>query len=318
MLIKTLDEFQQYVRIVGIFPVETLIASVPDTQANYFPDVLGDELLNDLDAWYEIGDDKPDIPRYSALLPYVQRALARFTIFMASPELDVTITGSGIGVIMNQNIAPASADRVKKFDNANEERGWDNIETLLIFLEDHLSDYPEWVNSPAYTMDVRNLINSAIDFDFFYNIQRSRLKFKSLRPVMDNIEMLKIRKVISDELFDRILNEIKTGSITDPIKKILKKLQFSVANYTMADAMDGDKYQGHDQTVNENRFNRDLALFLSNGDKYLADVRTTIDTNPDDYPEYVNSPIYIGNTNYGFTNAKDNTIFVFGGSNASN
>lgn len=310
-LIKTIEEFQKYVRLQGTLNIETIIVSVPDAQDKYLRNILGDDLLNDLDTWYNM-DELTDSDAYSVLLPYVQRALARFTIFVVSPELDVQITSSGIGVVSNANLAPASSDRVKKFDQANEQRGWNNVESLLRFLEENKDDYDEWTGSPAYTLAIRNMVNSAIDFDKIFSIDQSRLIFNQYRAIMDDIDLIKIKPAISEDMFDELITEIQAGEISDENQKILPLLQRAEVYFSISNKLDDSKYKNITDQVNITILDRDIKIYNAKAETFLSQALAIMKKTPDDYPEYRDSDVF-DTTVWAYENKKDNTIFVMGG-----
>ena len=313
-LIKTVAEFKEYVRIAGTISLETLMASIPDAQEKYIRPILGDDLLDALDEYYN-DDDATDDEAFEALIPCVQRPLARFTLLIASPEIDVTVTDSGIAVIMNQNLAPASSDRVKKYDHSNEKRAWDNIETLIRFLEANESDYDTWVDSSAYTLAKRNLVNSALEFDAILNIDKSSLYFSRIRSLLDDADLLFIKPSISAELFATILEEVQAGDISAEIEAILPYLQRAEVFYAAGEGIDSSKYEN--AGLSQIFLERDMAMYSRKAEQYLGEARKIIDLNPDDYPDYRDSDVYVGlnddsETDYTvFDNTdEDNHIFV--------
>jgi hypothetical protein len=310
-LIKTISEFQKFVRLQGTISDDTIMVAVPDAQEKYIRQILGDELLADLELWYNL-EDPTEMDHYTALLPYVQRALARFTIFVVSPELDVNVTSSGIGVVSSDHLAPASSDRVAKFDKNNELRGWDNVETLLRFLENNAADYPEWVASEGYTLSIRNLVNSATEFDRIFSIGKSRLMFNNYRPVMDDVDMLRIYPVISEDLFTRIITEIKAKNITSAVKAILPLLQRAEVYFAAVDKIDRSNYNGVGVEMNLTMLNRDIELYTSKAKTYLSQALAIMNANIADYPEYRDSGIYNASDSE-YENKQENPIYVFGG-----
>ena len=319
-LIKSIEEFKKFIRTGGSINLEGIIASIPDAQDKYLRDILGSELLTDLDEWHNLDEGiQPTVAAYETILPYAQRALARFTLFLASPELDVILTDSGIGVVSTDNLTPASSDRVKKYDQSNEKRGWDNIETLLRFLEANQDDYPEWVSSDAYTKAIRNLVNSAEEFDSIVNIDKSRLYFSRIRNLIDDADLLHIKPTISSELFDSILDQIKGSNVSEENQKILPFLRRAEVFYTAIESLDREKYDGTGVQINLQFMQRDIDNYTRKAEQYLSEARKILDNNPDDYPEYRDSDVYVGLTDDGDTNyrtfdntADDNHIFVMG------
>lgn len=313
-LIKNITELKQYVKVAETLPQDVINVCIPDAQEKYIRNVLGDELLEDLDTWHSM-TSPTEVEAYSALLPYVQRALARFALLIASAELDVTITSSGIGVVSTQNLAPASADRVKKLNESNEQRGWDNIETLIRFLEENKDDYPEWVASSAYTLSIRNMVNSAVEFDSIIPINKSRLYFSRIRPILDDIDILKIKAAISTELFDAIVTQLRADDVSEANAVILPYLKRAEVYYAAVDSIDKAKYSDGD--ISKILLNRDIDTYTNKADAFLMEVRKVLDKNPDSYPLYRDSDQYLGldedgNTQYtGFDNTDDEAkIFV--------
>lgn len=317
-LIKSISEFEKYVRTAGALNFETIKSAIPEAQDKYLRDILGDDLLSDIDLWHNLDDEvKPSVEAYEAILPYIQRAIARFTLVICSAEIDVHLTDSGIAVISNQNLAPASSDRVKKFNDENERRGWDSIETLLRFLEANKTDYPEWVSSTAYTLAIRNLVNSAEEFDRIININKSRLYFSRVRNLLDDADNLHIKKAISAELFAVIISQLKSGTITDAINTILPDLKRAEVFYAAIDSLDRSKYDGVGVQVNLQFMQRDIDNYKLKAEQYLGMVREVLDLNPDNYPEYRDSDQYVGVNTDGVTDYslfdntdEENHIFV--------
>lgn len=312
-LFKTLDELREYIKLPADINEEPLLEAVEEAQDKYLIDTLGETLLTDLDAWHNM-QNPPAVDAYSAVLPYVQKPLARLALVIAMPELDVVITDSGIGVVSNQNLTPASRERVDKFMQSNENRGLDGLETLLRFLEKNKDDYPEWTESDAYTLATRNLVNTADEFSEIYNIGKSRLKFMRYRPVINDVEAITIMPAISGELYNEILTQVKSGNVSAANNKILPYLKKAVVFFAAAENLDKSKYEGTGVEINKAFMQRDIDTLQNKAKHMLSKVITTLETTPDDYPLYKASDAYRESTDLRtYKNEEDNTLFVFGG-----
>lgn len=320
-IIKTVEDFQKYVNVTGTLKIDSIQPFIEDAQNAYLREFLDETLLGELDEfvvsatipeWDDFTEEEATAA-ITKLLPYVQCALAKFSLYIASPFLDLKVTDSGFAVVQNTNLAPASTDRVKRFTDATLKAGYDNIETLLRFLEKYKANYPSWVAGKGYTLATRYFINSAEEFNKHVNIDNSRLKFRQLMTTMEDVEILQVEPVISTELADVIRNSVRDGDTSENNLKILLYLRKAIANLTYYQAgISPDKMPaGSNVSVELAK----LENYQRMGNHYMAEVKKVIDANPDNYPEYKDSAIYDSTkTSYNlFENSADNPSFVFGG-----
>ena len=295
-LITTIEDFKKYLKVAGTLKIDSLTPFIKDAQAKYeyLRRWLGKDLLDLLNEYYNAEEIEADAA-LDALLPYVQNALAKFTMYLAAPALDLQITEGGFAVVSNNNLTPASQQRVQAFRDGMLEQGWNAIEDMLAFLESNAVSYDDWVASEGYTETFSNFVRNAAQFDKIIPINGSRLRFQQLRTEMDNVCLLKIFPVISKDLADVIFAELKSGEVSEENQKILPYLQRAEAHLTAFAAGMGDKHE-------------------NTGNAFLAEVKKIIDAEPDDYPEYRDSDSYDDTkTSYRtYENKSENKIFNFG------
>ena len=303
-IIKFSAEAKEFFPVAITVDLDNILPKFPDVINKYIQPFLGKEQLALLETWYD--DNKPEetftpeegepetVQYLEKLLPYVQRILVRFAIFMSVDELDLMLTNSGFVVTSNASVTPASPDRVAKFKKSMEQAGWDAVELLLRFLEDNESDYTTWKASTAYTKAVRGFVNAASEFDD--KVMISRLDFHRYRLTMDRIEYEKIIPVISQDLYDAIKAEILEDDVSEDNAVILPLLKNALIFFTAAEEID-KKYEG-------------IAKH------YLTDVKKILNANPDNYEAYRDSGLYeVDVINYPpYENTEDSTGFVFGSS----
>lgn len=292
-IIKQIGEIQEYFPASLTVDIKILQPYFPDVIDKYIKPFLGKEELALLEAWYD-GNKDPDDSVYASLLPYVQRALARFAIFLSVAQNDLKMTNAGFAVTSNQNMSPASTERVKAFTASIEKSSWDAIEMMLRYLEENKTDFDAWAASEAYTLATKNFVNSAVEFDKTVNIEQSRLAFHRMRNTIDRIEYLKIEPVISKDLADDIKSEITADNVSAANAVILPLIKKAVIFYTAAEEID--------------------PKYLGMAEHYINDIRKTLDATPDDYPLYRDSGLYVAEIrNYPpYINTADNAFFVFG------
>lgn len=266
---------------------------IPDAQRKYIRPFLGAELFDKVVEWSkEKPEETPEDEKLKALYPYVVAALSRFTFFLAAPHLNLHIGESGFGVVESSNIAPASENRVNKFMASLEQLAWDNMEEMIRFLEEKKDDYPLWVSSSAFTLETKNLINSATLFNKFVDIDQSRLTFHRLRQTLTNVEQMYVKPMISEAQFDVFVEKIRDNEPFDEIEKAaLTHLQAFVANKAAHLALQ--------------RETLDVAQF------HLVEARDLMNRNPDEFPKFKDSDKYLGNTKpyKPYENTDDSGIF---------
>lgn len=291
MLITT-EQAKDHLKINATLNEATFAPFIPDAEKKYVKPFVGKELFALLDTW-AIGQDAEENPELAALYPYVVAVVSRGTMFIASPHMDLNIGESGFSVTSTQNLSPASRERVKDYKESLEDLTWSNVESLLQFLEENKIDYPDWVASDAYTMQVRNLINSAVQFDKEVDIDQSRLTFQKLRKHMDNVEEMRVKTLISPELFNYLIGKIKNGTdLSTNESKLVEHLRTFVANEVASKHLD-----------------RDTAYVAQ---YHYNEARTLINKYPDDFPLYRDSDYYDGAQPFfsDYENSDESAIFM--------
>jgi hypothetical protein len=315
MLFTDINQVKDYIPLNTEQDIAKVKPHLKRAEQKYIKTYLGNELYQTIhDYVNDTTEGKTSDDALDALLPYVLNPLALFAYKDAIPQLNVVATSTGFAIIQNANLVPASKQRTDELRDSQEEAAWDAIESLLEFLEENKADYDDWVDSTAYSLAQRNLINSAMEFTRFANINTSRLAFMRLRAVMDNVENITIADSISIELLTAIKNELKDDDLSNENKVIIENLQRALANLSIAD----QKIQPDKDATNIYAvftIADDIReQFRKTGMNYLSKVLDIIKKTPDDYPAYKDSDKYTADTtNTPFENTQESSIFVFGG-----
>lgn len=155
------------------------------------------------------------------------------------PQLDLVLTPTGFGVVSNQNLAPASADRVKNLlqqvTNAYEDT-YDRCLELLVGTD--------WAETALARVNIPNLIYTARQLKMYVDfpdadVHRSRLL--EFRTKMYQAEE-KVMQRVSAEFFDYLLEQTRKNSYTREetamVDYICKFVGFCIAkNYSAAKSM---------------------------------------------------------------------------------
>lgn len=235
MLVRSTDTFKEYFPQTTVDDFDKFRPHVQTAEDKYIIPYLGRDTYNRLNDYLDAGEAPAD-ESLSGLLYHAQRSTVYFAYRVSVPIRNVVDTPNGFGIVQNSNLAPASAQRTNELKGGVDEYGWNAIDVMLQYLEDHRTDFPEWYDSPVSTLAFRNLINNATEFGQYVKLEGfSRVAFQALRPVMDNVEMLIIANKIGADTLTALMEAMKTDTLTDDDKKVLAPLKRAMANLTLSE-----------------------------------------------------------------------------------
>lgn len=203
------------------------------------------------------------------------------TYYEQIPHLDLVLTPTGFGVVSNENVVPASPDRVKTlrqqvknaYDDAYDDAIWAMLGT-------------DWVKTVCGLIHVNSLYIAARDLRSYAgmpNAHRSDL-LSRLVQIAEAEEY--IRRTISAEFFEVLLGMIRSNAIDDAHFVLVYELKVAIGAW-----LSGSR----------NVFRMKV-----------ANVINRMEDNIDDYPEYRSSEAYqVKHFEY-YQNAKDDTTYFFG------
>jgi len=198
---------------------------------------------------------------------FVQAIVAYKAYSDGIPHFDLVETESGFAIVSTDKLAPASQQRVAALQAGMYRKLSEAIESFLEFLEETVSLHTEWKGSPTYTLLSDTYIVTLKEFIRYVFYSGSRMEFVAMKPAMLNAIHLKIEPVISAELSDVIIEELRDEELSMANEDIIRDLRFAFANFTLG--------------------NEDIAQ------AYLARVRKKLFGNPEDFPAFMASDIYI-------------------------
>jgi hypothetical protein len=260
MFCATIESLKKYLPTVINSEYEKYQAEVLDANRWLRNDVIGAEFFDSVEA----GDYFEDI---DALTAHCESVVARKAYLEGIPSFDLTETSAGFVVTRNENQAPASPERVKKLQDSIAHRLTDAVESLLQYLEEHTDYHAIWKGSPTYALLTDTYIHTLTEFRRYALWPGSRIEWIAAKPSMLNVIRLKIEPVISSELSEAIIEQLRDGHLVDPNDTIIENLKFAFANFCIGE---------------ENA-----------GNAYLYKVRKKLMANPSDFPTWENSELYV-------------------------
>ncbi|WP_372772097.1 DUF6712 family protein [Mangrovibacterium sp.] len=255
-----------------------MIVTTIDTLKKYIPTIVGNDFskyeseVREANNWLKrelTGSDLYAILDQAGneeLLSYAEAVVARKAYLEGIPSFDLMETEAGFVVTRNDNQAPASPERVKKLAEQMAKKLSDAIEDLLEYLEEQVDYHDEWKGSPAYSLLSDTYILTLKDFRKYAPFEGNRLAFLTAKPQMMDAIHLQIEPVISPELSDQIIEQLRDDDMTAENKSILENLRFAFANFTIG--------------------KKEVAQ------SYLMKVRKVIMATPDNYAAFRDSSLY--------------------------
>jgi len=305
-LISTIEQIKDYVRINVSVLKDTFLPYEPEARNRYLAKYIGKDLHNEIltyaqdKTFPEYANTDATKKVFEELVQKCTAVTAKFTLFIASPHLDLHLSEQGFIVAMTQNSAPASTARVEASTNALKEQGFAAIEDLLQFLEENHATFPSYKNHHNNVISKTNFIKATSDFEIYVKINGSRYRFlEEIQPEMTNFEIMVIQPMISKGLTNKLL--LGNFGENENYPELLDLVKRAIANSVEGTLTDEDK---------ERRKKNRLTLY---GNHYVAQIKKHLDKVGETYPEYKNSDSYTPKHTLEHYDNSDTTLFVFGG-----
>ena len=263
-MILSIEDYKKYLPSNTIADAGKFEAFEKLALVKYFPRYLGKTLVANL-----LSDD-PD----EELTDIVKPALANLTYLESIPFFNVTLTSTGFGIVSNQNIAPASMDRVNALKDACLSAANEGINQILAYLE--LND--DSINTEGsgsggitgdwnrYSLNPGHLITDTEDFISASNINITRMEFVDIKTIANNIERTKFHEIFSLEF----INDLIEGE-DEIIKPLIKT---SLAFFA---------FYHYNRDINKNMVNDE---YIKQAKKILASALSYLKNHLSTYPKY--------------------------------
>ena len=229
-----------------------------------------------------MGNQWQDYEDNAALALPAHRVICLHAYLEALPHLDIVLTETGLGVVSNQNVAPASSDRVNRLRKQIQDSRDDAVDDLI----DALRGVEAWRPSAPATHLFSSLVwNARLQLPIMGIIEAHRTKLTELRPKITAAEELLMHH-ISGILHIELCNmQLANSASAEQNTVINKSLLFIGA------CLAGDMA---------------MARF------HMAKLVEYLEQHLTDFPTYEASTAHQANTFTPYENKKDDTTYFFG------
>lgn len=313
-LIRTIEQFTAYVRVnSNTTDIENFGPDMRVAERQRIRPTLGVALYNELSALSneDLASalvDAADVR--GGLLRLVQEAVANLASLEYLVVNQVQISDQGIRLAVDKT---AFQWQIKDLQAYFRRKGYNALEEVLAYLEEHVADFPAWASSPAATQARELFIASASEFSRHYDIAGSRLTYVALLATIRKVERFQLEAVLSEGYFDELKAQLALGTVSADNALVLDRyLRPALAHLVVAKAvpevgltfngaaLELNVYRFDDANTKEADANLDSLIGLkisqaaADAQVYLTKLRRYLNAqaSPTRYATYFASPAY--------------------------
>lgn len=173
----------------------------------------------------------------SLLIEYIKTATANLAFYEYIPKGNVQMSSAGVKQKHSDTEKPAFQWAVKEFRNAFQERGFQQIDMMLNYLEENYKHHTRWAASATYKAHKNTLISTAKDFSNYIDINNSARLFYRLHATIKRIEDTTINGLLGSSYFAELKEKVAQGNPAKHEKELLEALKAAVAHLAIANSV---------------------------------------------------------------------------------
>ncbi len=255
----------------AVMPDETVFSRIQ----TYIVD--GEQVVSRL-----MGDQWADYEDNASLALPAHRVICLHAYLEALPHLDLVLTENGFGVVSNQNVAPASRDRVLRLAQQVRDSRDDAVDDLL----DRLRGKEQWREHAIAIGAFASLVwNAKRQLPVMGVTDAHRTKMTELRPRIDAAEEL-LKQYMSEDLHLEMRMALLAGNLSADQTTLLHKALLFIGAY-----LDGNQKMAH---------------------WHMAQIIEFLERRLDTFGTYEASSAHQANTFTPYENKKDDPCYFFG------
>jgi hypothetical protein len=304
-----LEEIRRYLPISSATSFSNISPFIQAAEVAYILPLLGRQLYELLTQFYESSGEMEGIspeskPLYVQLIEHIQRSLINLTYWSAFDFMNTLMNDAGFHRRESDTEKTLYKYQEESLKAGFKNNGFDALDTMLAYLEEHIADFPLFRESPNYTERRSCIIADTATFNRIFNINNSRLVFLKVARFMTQVEDFEIQGCLGAELYTRVKAEIIKAEPDEKILRLIPYLQKPIAHLSIAKASfqlginvndKGLFFESQDSTMTNSTKTSPLTdqqyWYLAKasegaGMAYLEMLRGFLAVHPGDYPEY--------------------------------
>lgn len=295
---------------------KSLLPAIKTATKEHLIPAIGQELYDDIaDLYHTSEEDVKDEKK--EFLQSCKEVVALFAMLHLGPELNISFSnmgavekGSSQGPVM-----PVAQWRYKEFKYEHAKRADRSLDRLISLLEGYVKEditfFNVWKDSVAY-LDVRtSFFESAVQFDQYVKINKSRRMFAAIKPGILWAEE-DVLKLICQDQYDALKDAVQDGDATNAEDALLDKIRRYVSaraiekeisslsvtidahGVSMSSYSDGVESKSHPGVIarGAEMVGAFVRKMQQNAEDYFRELVLFIHKNIDEYPLIKNSDCY--------------------------
>lgn len=229
-------QISPFVPVSSSLSFQKMQSSFESVEQQYVLPLLGEAMMQRLQT---VSDNPPEGDLLAPQLTQIaRRAVANLAFWHNFDALNLRISDQGFqrqGSADWQGAYKYQEDRLRsRFKNA----GFNALDYLLDFIEDHIDDFPEYKTSPCYDDRSKAIVRSAREANHYVFINSSHIVFMRLRGEFRTVEEYDLCSVLGDELYRRLRKWLsgKEDFPADECVCTLEQLRLACADYVVKKA----------------------------------------------------------------------------------
>jgi hypothetical protein len=292
MLFTTLDQIRTLIPVSSGTDIARLAPHLESAEQDFIRPLLGPDLFLQLQNLASgITSAESDEDSLAQLLSLIRRSEIHLAYWQGYDVLNAYISDGGFRRIDSEKIKGLfkyQEDNLREYFKVS---GFNGLDSALEFIEDHLSDFPAFLDSETWQGMKSSFFPGTGSFNKIYFIGNSRLTFLRMQAYFPLITDMHIKPILGEENLSLILSEMLRDLPETKVAAIIPFIRKPMAFLSVAMLMEesgaditerGLYFEGRTASVLSNIINRPAAedriasLVKRNkglGEAYLNDLR---------------------------------------------
>jgi hypothetical protein len=234
MFVTSIEIFLRYVPAVSHTKLDLLQEPLQRAYENFLVPNFSEELCKDLQDKYLTNALSPE---EQVVVSYFQRIEAYAANYYHLPINDVRQKPNGIVRVISETEDTAYPRQVAALRQTYWENTHECLEKALDYVYKHLSNFPLFQSSEAFTFQQGLLLQNAQLFCHAIAIPTNRLIFNKVQYLIAEVEEILVPSLTGIPLYEQLLAEQHAQSLSTPNKLLIKQLQKVIAYEVWSQAL---------------------------------------------------------------------------------
>jgi len=195
--------------------------------------LLGTAMMAALDDIY---DDENATETETQLLTICQLAEANLAMWYNFDALQLRITDQGFQRQGSDDWQQAYKYQEDRLRDGFKVKGFNALDQLLEFLEEHIEDFTDYEESPAHVARGAAIVKNTAEVDNWVYINHSRLIYLRMANEFPTVEETVLRPAMGDSLFEAFLGWLEDGGYPETYSVTLEQLRKKCARVVVTAA----------------------------------------------------------------------------------